>query len=106
MAKNKIDSRRALRRTVDKLKEKLGCSFCEERTVCCLDFHHVLGKKVDHIANLLANHRRTLLLEELPKCVCVCANCHRKIHAGVITITEQDKTLLTKKLCDALSSLI
>jgi predicted HNH restriction endonuclease len=26
------------------------------------------------------------VLEELEKCICVCENCHRKIHGGLITL--------------------
>ena len=28
------------------------------------------------------------LLKEIEKCVCVCANCHRKIHAGIINLED------------------
>jgi predicted HNH restriction endonuclease len=27
-------------------------------------------------------------MKEIEKCVCVCANCHRKIHAGIINLED------------------
>ena len=31
---------------------------------------------------------REWLLEEIKKCVCLCSNCHRKIHAGIINLED------------------
>nr|DAV04229.1 MAG TPA: INTRON TRANSFERASE [Caudoviricetes sp.] len=28
------------------------------------------------------------LLKEIKKCVCLCANCHRKVHAGIIDLNK------------------
>jgi len=53
-----------------------------------LDFHHANGTKerdVSYFAN--AKSYKKMLLE-IRKCICVCSNCHRKIHAGKIETPE------------------
>lgn len=64
----------------------LGCRYCEENTEVCLDFHHLYDKRYD-ITKVNSIHAR---LKEMSKCVCVCANCHRKIHSGLLVISPQD----------------
>lgn len=61
-----------------------GCRLCDETASCCLSFHHV-GEKRFPISNWL----RTVgsiakLVAELDQCICVCENCHRKMHAGLL----------------------
>lgn len=52
-----------------------------------LDFHHIDPKTKSFG---IAKQRRTKvnkkILEELDKCVLVCSNCHREIHAGLIKL--------------------
>jgi len=67
--------------TFKALRER-GCSLCPEDNWSCLDFHH-LGEKEKNIGNMHI-YNVTKLADEVAKCVVVCANCHRKIHAGVI----------------------
>jgi hypothetical protein len=77
-------ARREKREFIDSLKIGLQCEKCGEKEICCLDFHHMKDKDFE-IANA---SNRNLSLErikkEIKKCICVCANCHRKIHAGII----------------------
>jgi len=51
-----------------------------------LEFHHLDPEtKESTLSNLMANGRSwNKLCEELQKCILVCANCHRGIHAGHI----------------------
>lgn len=71
---------------VDNLKER-GCSKCEEVELCTLDFHHLdEDTKVANISKLVHRGSFDKLLRELNKCVLLCANCHRKVHAGVLKI--------------------
>ena len=58
---------------------------CGESDDCCLEFHHVNKEnkcfsigKIPHTATLED------VKKELAKTICVCANCHRKIHNGVL----------------------
>jgi len=65
-----------------------GCSKCNEKDPCCLDFHHTdPSNKVDAVANLVRGRFSIEKIQhEIDKCVLVCANCHRKLHAGIISI--------------------
>lgn len=65
-----------------------GCFLCSESEPCCMSFHHVdhQGKEF----NIGDANKKTVslprLTAEFAKCVRVCENCHRKIHAGLITV--------------------
>lgn len=64
-----------------------GCIVCGEKEICCLDFHHTdPTTKVDNIANTLHVGNKDKILEEAKKCIILCANCHRKYHAGIIIL--------------------
>jgi hypothetical protein len=64
---------------------KDGCKYCGEKHPVCLDSHHVdPAEKDGHISQLTYSPRK--LAAELAKCICVCANCHRRLHAGEIQL--------------------
>jgi hypothetical protein len=64
-----------------------GCARCPEKTSCCLVAHHVdPSKKEGSISRMLRKMKSDKLAAELAKCVCLCANCHAKVHAGEITL--------------------
>ena len=69
-----------------------GCCLCSEKEICCIDFHHVdaslKGENVSYMAGIKNINK---LVCEINKCVCVCANCHRKIHALKVEVDESDK---------------
>lgn len=67
-------------------KSGVCCMKCGENTSCCLEFHHVdpTTKKFDIGGNTTRSW--SLVLKELEKCVCLCSNCHKKLHAGLLTI--------------------
>jgi len=70
------------KQVVEWAKLKHGCALCEESDPCCIDCHH-LGGKDKNVSQLVAGgYGLPTLLKEINKCVCVCSNCHRKIHAG------------------------
>lgn len=69
--------------------KKLGCSFCTEKNPVCIDFHHKNeDTKVDGIAIMKKSYGFSKLKTEIEKCILVCANCHRKIHAKQLVIPE------------------
>lgn len=61
-----------------------GCCICGETEICCLDFHHLRDKKFE-IAKA-PDVSKDRLYKELEKCIILCANCHRKLHAGIIQL--------------------
>lgn len=71
-----------------------GCVVCGELEVCCLDFHHIdPSQKKFEISQYLrgsATYTFEEVISEISKCVVVCANCHRKIHAGLIPCPAQN----------------
>ena len=62
-------------------KSTLSCTQCGEAHPATLDFHHVVkdpsNKKVHR---LIANGSIGRAMEEIKKCLVLCANCHRKHH--------------------------
>lgn len=79
-----------LRGVVDGYKQAQGCRRCGESDSVALDFHHRDPlKKGSEIGKLVAQQvSTTRLREELAKCTVLCANCHRKLHAGRFWIHE------------------
>lgn len=65
-----------------------SCINCGEVENVCLDHHHVNPEeKHDGIGHMLTELRSIeSILKEIDKCVIICSNCHRKLHAGLITI--------------------
>lgn len=61
-----------------------GCSFCAESAPCCLQAHHLNPEEKDFSLSNGRSRTPEKIREELAKCICVCANCHAKIHAGAI----------------------
>ena len=71
-------------------KMTVSCVVCGEHEASCLDFHHLDANKKDRsLAKVAAFGWGTERIQkELSKCVPLCANCHRKFHAGVITLPD------------------
>ena len=69
-------------------KVEKGCHFCDENARVCLDFHHIdPSTKSAHISELVSRGSPwERVLEEIDKCIVVCSNCHRKVHAGILEI--------------------
>jgi hypothetical protein len=72
------------------LKQLIGrsCSICKEAEQSCLDFHHLDPHKKDERVSRLLNEFRSLerILAEMDKCILICSNCHRKLHAGILSL--------------------
>jgi len=67
------------------IKNLYKCYFCSEANSVCLDFHHVNPKtKKFNVAKMSGSFSMENLLNEISKCVVLCANCHRKLHANLL----------------------
>jgi 5-methylcytosine-specific restriction endonuclease McrA len=79
----------AVQRRRDKIKRmaieyKGGCcQKCEyDKCITALEFHHLNPLEKDFSISVSGNTRSWAIIEaELDKCILVCANCHREIHA-------------------------
>lgn len=68
-------------------KQTQSCISCGEDDDACLDLHHTNHKeKETHVSDAVYKWSWNRVLKEIEKCVVVCANCHRKIHAGKIKL--------------------
>ncbi len=76
---------RLIRLFINFIKFTNKCCFCKEDDWLCIDFHHVKDK-IKPVSHLITQAAIKKVASELKKCVCVCANCHRKLHAGRIKI--------------------
>lgn len=64
---------------------KIKCEICGEDEECCLELHHIKDKQYS-ISQAVKKLPTRLFIKELNKCICVCANCHKKIHKGIIKL--------------------
>lgn len=89
-----LKNRTAKSDAVRKLKETVGCLVCGESESICLDFHHLdSSNKSATISSMLETHKPLKdILNEIKKCVILCSNCHRKLHAGLHTIPEHSRS--------------
>lgn len=76
------------RELIEATKVKQGCTRCKIRDPRVLEFHHLdTTKKIFSIADYYYSQYGINKLElEIAKCVVICANCHRILHAE-----ERDK---------------
>ena len=66
-----------------------GCGLCEP--VDALEFHHLDPKTKEFGISTEGIPRRwDKIAAELKKCVLLCANCHREVHAGVRRLGEDE----------------
>lgn len=60
------------------------CSCCGyDKYIGSLEFHHLNSNEKDFTISFLLNRKWEIIKEELDKCILVCSNCHREIHAGI-----------------------
>lgn len=84
--KRKHENYRKIRDRILEFKKSNPCLVCGEKEPICLDFHHVEKKKVRIAAIASTNCSLDTVEKEIKKCVILCSNCHRKLHAGIIAL--------------------
>ena len=62
------------------------CEHCGEKDPVVLEFHH-LRDKINNVSNMMSYNSWKTIYKEVLKCSVLCANCHRKIHAGKIILS-------------------
>ncbi|QGZ16283.1 putative HNH endonuclease [Erwinia phage Hena1] len=51
-----------------------------------MDLHHLDEETKDANVSDLMRRGTKKLIAEMNKCVVLCANCHRKVHAGILVL--------------------
>ncbi len=74
------------REFISRYKRFCGCRLCSENEPVCLDLHHIDPNEKDKEVSVLVSSTRLKIKEEMRKCVVLCSNCHRKLHAGLLSI--------------------
>ena len=92
--KKQVARNKALFDKFREFKKTLSCSACNESTWYCLDFHHLDPSKKDFELALVTNRVSwKKVVAEVSKCVCLCSNCHRKVHQGDIAVKKEWKIM-------------
>lgn len=75
-----------IRKTINRIKQDLGCCKCGEKDSRCLDFHHLIpkDKNFEISFGLQRGLARQRIFTEIKKCDVMCSNCHRKKHFALV----------------------
>ncbi len=81
--------RKARKQQFDEYKQTLSCLLCPEDDPACLDFHHLDPNEKDmNVSSMAGSIPWNKLMGEIQKCVVLCSNCHRKLHAGRVCLIK------------------
>lgn len=84
------DRKRAIKEWLNEYKSKQVCSNpqCGETSSCCMEFHHLDPQEKDlEISRVVTNGWSIGRIQaEIAKCISLCSNCHKKVHAGELDI--------------------
>jgi len=75
------------KKEISEWKRLRGCTVCGEREPWVLDMHHL--DPTEKETNPASSATLKTFLKEADKCVLLCSNCHRKVHAGVLQLSEE-----------------
>lgn len=65
------------------------CNICGySRCISALDFHHLDPSQKDFTVSVKKGTLDAEMKLELDKCVLLCSNCHREVHAGLTQLVE------------------
>lgn len=74
---------------IENYKSEHPCFICGEQCVPCLDFHHAGDNKEASISQIPSRMWKLPKIQaEIDKCIVLCSNCHRKLHAGIYLATD------------------
>jgi hypothetical protein len=79
--KGKIEHKIKDKEFLENYKREHPCAKCGESDYRCIDLHHINPEiKKDVVSQMIGRYSRKKMLEEIEKCITLCANCHRKLH--------------------------
>lgn len=82
------------------------CAICGyDKCASALEFHHLNPNEKDFTLATNANIATVKALEEIKKCILVCANCHREIHANLIDDSQLFSSYSEEKAIEVLEEL-
>jgi len=66
------------------IKSNSQCLYCSCNKIECLDFHHIDDNKEHGIGAMIRDKTVSMqqLETEINKCIILCSNCHRTLHAN------------------------
>jgi len=95
------DRREYIKQAVAKRRRKIRTMACEykggkcaicgyKRSIEALEFHHLDPKKKDFgVSEDGLTRAWERVKKEIEKCILICANCHRELHAGVTQLPKE-----------------
>lgn len=80
----------------EQIKSVFKCVVCGEGRQPCIDFHHINPEeKEGSLSNIITKmYNKEKALKEIKKCVSVCSNCHRLIHANQLILEKSQIDLM------------
>jgi len=79
--KKSRENKAAAKQKWREFKSTLSCVQCGQNHPATLDFHHIERRPDNRKVNkLLTNKAYAQIMEEIKKCLVLCANCHRIHH--------------------------
>lgn len=90
LSRNERNKKRKIlmQQKIAKMKTDKGCTICGyNKCAKALEWHHPNQDKKFNPSEIVHNGNKfKLYLEETSKCILLCANCHREVHEGLISI--------------------
>ena len=75
------------------------CCVCDyNKVLSALEFHHIDSSQKERVLNEVFRTNFNKALEEVKKCILVCANCHREIHENMVS--ERDVNSAVRKTAE------
>lgn len=95
--KREVRKRENLRK-FNLVKNSLVCAICSENDPITIDLHHLDPSIKEALVRIKAAHGQSWsnVVREFEKCVPLCSNCHRKVHAYEEWAKKIDATHLIK----------
>lgn len=79
-SKFKVARKAGHRKRFTEYKKTMHCISCGNNDHRVLEFHHRDPTKKEREVSLMMGHAWAKVEEEIAKCDCLCANCHRILH--------------------------